>query len=515
MTLDEPDEAISQLEQRATILWRRLTVLNEQVAHFGAYVPPHIVLEQQATLRELNQIRAHLRQLRGGIAVPHSPYRGLLPFTEEDHAFFFGREHLIAELVDKVRHTPFLAVLGPSGSGKSSLVRAGLIPALKADAISGSAHWPIVTFKPGGRPFNALAAALTQLQGGSFVDMERVCTILQQRSDALLLVADSLCAGREGARCVVVVDQAEELWTLVPSVADQPAAFIDQQQRLFLDRLLSTTTAPDCPMLIVLVLRADFLHRALEHPDLPRLIGAHALMVGPMTATELQRAIVRPAELTDSAFESGLVKELIAQTLDRPGALPLLAHTLFELWAARPPDGSMTWATFQMLGGVAGGVAQRAETLLATDYAIEQHQELRAILLRLVQLGDDSTTTRRRVRLEDLVLHGHTALAVRALLKPLIDARLLMTSQDDQQQATIEIAHEALIQSWPSLQRWISCRAYGPTTASPIGRGSGRVGASRPRCEFPGAGGAVGTVRIVGTGIRPGHEPGRAILSRC
>src|SRR5262249_53260990 len=150
-------------------------------------------------------------------------------------------------------------------------------------------------------------------------------------------------------------------------------------------------------------LRADFLHRAAEHPELARAVGEHDVIVSPMTADELRMAIERPAEAAGARFEPGLIAELIKQTLDRPGALPLLEYTLLELWKSKRDDGWLTWAAFDKLGGVEGAVARRADAVLAEKYTPAQQEQLRAMLLRLVQPGQGAADTRRRVRLDDLV----------------------------------------------------------------------------------------------------------------
>jgi energy-coupling factor transporter ATP-binding protein EcfA2 len=329
----------------------------------------------------------------------------------------------------------FLAVIGPSGSGKSSLVRAGLIPALKAGAAPGSERWRYLTIKPGARPLDALAAGLARLAGdagdaaprhlGHAIELRRA---LAESEHGLLLAADLLGLGRDGSRLVLVVDQCEELWALAPSdpCAQQPYAA--EQRGPLIRALLAAAAAPDQPVLVVLTLRADFLHRAAEDGDLAGWIGAHDLIVGPMRRDELRAAIEKPAIAADGWLEPGLVDELIARVEGRAGALPLLAYTLLELWKARRADGALTWEAYRALGGVEGALAARADAIVAAHYTHEQQPRLRQLLVRLVQPDEGSTGVRRGVPLDDLVPAGGSADAIRALLQPLIDERLLVIS---------------------------------------------------------------------------------------
>src|SRR5215207_1269634 len=164
---DLPAEEIAQLEQRIGVLGQRLRLRETQIAGYGSLdVPPHIVLDKQEAERVLRQAQAELRRLRPGPTGASAPYLGLLTFHEQDADRFFGREALVADLVERAGRAPFLAVLGPSGSGKSSVVRAGLIPMLKGGALPGSEKWSYITLKPGTRPLDTLAAELTRLQGG-------------------------------------------------------------------------------------------------------------------------------------------------------------------------------------------------------------------------------------------------------------------------------------------------------------------------------------------------------------
>jgi hypothetical protein len=217
MESDASTENIIHLESLIATLRRRQRILEDQRAHYGdGAVPPHIPLELQDIARDLARCRANLRRLRPGVVADRNPYLGLLTFQEHDADRFFGRDALVADLVERAGRAPFLAVLGPSGSGKSSVVRAGLFPMLKGGALPGSGGWRYAVLRPGARPLDTLAAELARLQG----DPTRVidyAQILATSERAFLLLTEALLDRRTGQRLVLVVDQFEELWSLAPS----------------------------------------------------------------------------------------------------------------------------------------------------------------------------------------------------------------------------------------------------------------------------------------------------------
>ena len=210
-------EDIAHLEQLVATLTHRLHIIERQIAEYGLAVPPHMVLDKEQTRRELAQASGALRRARGNTLGEHAPYLGLATFHEHDAALFFGREALVAELIERIRDAPFLAVLGPSGSGKPSFVRAGLIPALKQGVAPNSERWCYITVKPGARPLDILAAALTTALGKDLTSALVLSRALAENERALLVAADLLLVARDGTRLVLVVDQAEELWTLTPT----------------------------------------------------------------------------------------------------------------------------------------------------------------------------------------------------------------------------------------------------------------------------------------------------------
>lgn len=293
------------------------------------------------------QFRAHMQRLLPPPDPQAVPYLGLQTFQAEHAGRFFGRERLVAELADRLAHTPFLAVLGASGSGKSSVVRAGLLPLLQVGGLPGSEQWQYVVMRPGAQPLDALVAALGAARGSTMSEALDLAARLAADDGALVLIARMFVP-----RLVLVVDQAEELWTLQPAQSEQRAAWQDQQQRPFLRLLLCALDLPDRPLLVILAMRADFLHRAMEEAAFVRALTEHMAPVSPMAAEELRAAIAMPARQAGGSFEPGLVEELIAETQGEGGGLPLLEYTLQELWARRRPDGLMTWASYRTLGGV-------------------------------------------------------------------------------------------------------------------------------------------------------------------
>jgi energy-coupling factor transporter ATP-binding protein EcfA2 len=403
--------------------------------------------------------RAALLAARRAANAP-SPYLGLQSFDEASAPLFFGRDALVAQLVARLKQHPFLAVLGPSGSGKSSVVRAGLVPALKGGALAGSARWlylPLV--RPGARPLDALAVALASAGDGGLGGALALRRELLADAAALRLAADMLLAADAvpGRRAVLVVDQFEELWTLAPNDSAARVAHEREQLVPFLDLLLTAASAPSTPLVIVIALRADFLHRAAEQRTLAQAIERSLALVGPLDADELRQAIEQPAVQAGGRFEPGLVAELVTEAQGQPGALPLLAYALRALWETRDADDTLTWAALRELGGVAGALAARAEALLHEQYAPQQQGALRRVLLRLVQPGEGTLDTRRRALLRDLVAEEDDEAALYALLRPLIDERLLTTGHDEASgAATVEVAHEALLRGWPTFARWVA-----------------------------------------------------------
>ncbi len=393
------------------------------------------------------------------VALPASvnPYKGLRAFEAADRREYFGWEALVKVLLDRLSLPPttnlkdfqpgkgrFLAVVGPSGCGKSSLVKAGLIPALWQNGFPGSERWFVVEMVPGARPVDELEVALIRVaadQGGN------VRTQLERDRDGLLR-ASELILPKDGSELVLVIDQFEELFTLVQDEADQA---------IFLDLLTAAVTDPRSRVRVVLTLRADFYDRPLHYPEFGQLIRDHMETVMPLSAQELEQAIVRPAEQVGVAYEPGLVSTIIDDTLYQPGALPLLQYALTELFEQL--DGQLlTHQAYQAIGGVTGALASRAEELYL-EQDRDGQEAIQQMFMRLVsvnQQGETLPDTRRRVPVSEML----SLTAGAELMDELIDIyaayRLLTLDHDpDSRQPIVEVAHEAILREWDRLQGWL------------------------------------------------------------
>jgi class 3 adenylate cyclase/WD40 repeat protein len=354
------------------------------------------------------------------------PYRGLTSFDVDDAEFFFGRERVVAEMVSQLAGSTLLGVVGASGSGKSSAVRAGLLPALAAGVLPGSADWPVAVMRPGEHPIRSLERALWSALPSDVTE--------RLGDDPLADLLDTL---GDGDRVVVVLDQFEEAFT----------ECLDEQERnQFLASIAGAAADPRASVSFVISIRADYYGRCSAEPTLARLLAANQLLVGPMTAEEYRRAITQPALRVGAVIEPELVDDLVAEVLGEPGALPLLSTTLLELWGRR--DGrTLRRSTYLGTGGVRGAVARLAEEVYGSFGESEQ-TTARAILLRLCGPGIGDTVVRRRVPLSQFDADHDES--VRHVLDVLADRRLLTLSD-----GSAEVAHEALLREWPRLQGWL------------------------------------------------------------
>jgi DNA-binding SARP family transcriptional activator/WD40 repeat protein len=376
----------------------------------------------------------------------YNPYKGLRPFLEADADDFFGRERSVDELVARLARegseARFIAVVGPSGSGKSSLVRAGLVPRLRAGAVAGSASWFVATMLPGADPFGELDAALRRIAVDPPADLAE-----QLGTDRFGIArAAKRFLPDDTAELLLVVDQFEELFTLVedPKLATR-----------FLDGLVAAVRDPHARLRVVTTLRADFYDRPLRHPGLGELLPAHQVTVTAMTPAELTAAITGPAARVGAAVEPGLAATIVADVGDHPAALPLLQYALAELFDIAEDD-ALTTAGYHEIGTVAGALARRADQVLA-ELPAEAHGAARQVFTRLVTLGEGTADTRRRTSRRELVTLGADAEVVERLIDRYGAARVLTFDRDpDTREPTVEIAHEALIGRWPRLAAWVA-----------------------------------------------------------
>jgi WD40 repeat protein/serine/threonine protein kinase/DNA-binding SARP family transcriptional activator len=373
-----------------------------------------------------------------------NPYKGLRPFLESDAADFFGREALVRELVARLSQqdaSRFLAVVGPSGSGKSSLVRAGLMPALRGGAVPGSDRWFLLEMRPGTHPFEELASALIRIAVHPPSDLvERL-----ERGDlGLVSVAEEMLP--PGSDLLLVIDQFEELFTLVDDV--------DVRER-FLGIVLPAATEPTSRVRIVCTLRADFYDRPLAYAGLAELMKSRTVTVTPLVPEELQRAVVGPAEGVGLRIDPALVAEIVADVATQPGALPLLQYALTELFDQR--EGStLTLDGYRRIGGVSGALSRRAEALYRRLTRSGQ-EATRQLFLRLITVGrEGGGDTRRRVLRSELTSLEVDVEALDAMIDTFGARRLLSLDRDPATRGpTVEVAHEALLTEWGRLRGWI------------------------------------------------------------
>ncbi|WP_068115629.1 WD40 repeat domain-containing serine/threonine protein kinase [Tropicimonas marinistellae] len=365
----------------------------------------------------------------GDIAAEGCPYQGLASFQPEHSDRFFGREQLVDELLQRMREQRVLVVGGPSGSGKSSVVRAGLVPAVRAGKIAGGSGWRIDLITPGRDALSELYFAL----GGSDSDVG-LDDFLQRPTLARRIAG----VGAQGEPRLLVIDQFEEIFTLNDSA----------ERNRFIDALAALADPADSAVRIVLVIRADFYAMCATLPRLTDWITRNQVLVGPMSNSELRRAITEPARMSGYYLERSLVDTIVDGAGKEPGALPLISHALVETWARRKGT-TLTLGGYQASGGVAGALSKTAEAIYETSFDDIEREAARRLLLSLVWPGEDSSDTRRILKRSELDA-ASDADVLRRVADVLTDARLLTV--DDR---TIQITHEALLRSWPRLRRWI------------------------------------------------------------
>jgi DNA-binding SARP family transcriptional activator/WD40 repeat protein len=367
------------------------------------------------------------------------PYMGLLPFEAEDHRLFFGRDDVVTAIVDRLALDRFVAVVGASGSGKSSLLRAGLVARLQrpGDA-ERQPPWITVVCTPTARPLAELAARVAP---ACDLDAAALLADLENDPRALdLALRRAAGPGPHGRRVALIVDQLEELYTQCRD---------DAARRRFLDALVDVAATPDGPASLVVAVRSDFFGHGAEHPGLARLLEAHALLLGPMDEGCVRAAIEGPAGVAGLALDPGLTDLVLRDVAGEPGALPLLSHALAEVWARREA-GTLTVAAYREIGGVGGAIARTAEAVFER-FDGEHRRVARDVFVRLVELGDGTEDTSRRLTVDELARNDpEQAARVGTVVDALVAARLVTTSD-----GSVEVAHEALIGQWPRLRGWL------------------------------------------------------------
>jgi KaiC/GvpD/RAD55 family RecA-like ATPase len=395
----------------------------------------------------------------GGVAVSVvpvgiCPYRGLHKFREEDSVFFFGREVFVERLMAGIFGRQLIAVVGASGSGKSSVVYAGLVPRLRQ--LRDQRVWEVVTAVPGDRPFANLAAAfaplLPDLSGMKSIDYLKEVTKLgdalenaQLRlRDLVATVVPAVGSRETSPRLLFIADQWEELYTTCRR---------EEVRRRYIDELLDASS--HAPLSVVLTVRGEFFGHTLQHRALADSLQGADILVAPMTRDEMARAITEPAKRVGLSFEPpALVDQILKDVGSEPGRLPLLQFVLRELWE-RGRGAALLQDDYQEMGGVEGAMARRANEVFEALKPAEQ-LAVQGVFEHLVQsvetgeAGFEVRDLRQRARLDDF---GESE---RQVVARLADARLLVTSRDPvTREATVEVAHEALINNWKRLRAWV------------------------------------------------------------
>lgn len=310
---------------------------------------------------------------------------------------------------------------GPSGSGKSSLVRAGLLPALTHGALPDSDTWVTTVVVPGAEPLEALARALESVVGPDTIDLADALTRLRDDPTEMRRLTRQVLASRgaaPSARLLVLVDQAEELFTVCPDAG---------ARQQFVRALLDAARGPTAPMRVVLTLRADFYADAAALPELADLLSTSQYVLPPLDGDGLEAAIIGPARLVGATLEDGLVGRILGDVVGEPGFLPLLQHALLELWERRA-DHVLTQSSYDDIGGVPGALTNRAEVVFRALSPGEQ-AVARRLLLRGVQPGLGTGDARRRVLLTELE-HADGQGEVEEVVDRFVDARLLTGAAD-------------------------------------------------------------------------------------
>jgi hypothetical protein len=421
------------------------------------------------------------------------PYVGLAPFTETHGEYFFGRAALVQQLLERVRSQNFCAVIGASSSGKTSLLRAGLIYQLRqGQAIAGSTTWPLRYLSPGQRPLRNLAAAFVSPTADNIeraAQLNRAETLLRESDQGLAqLIAATLMPPAAGNRFWLIIDQFEELF----APCHNPQGMAERRQ--FVNSLLTALSDPDVPLGIVIGLRADAMDGLLAYPELLSLLEDRMLLVTSLPYEQLRAGVIQPAEKIGVQVDPLLLHHLMLDLTGAPGELALMQQTLVELWQRRGASAfwggreQLTLAAYVDLGGVKNILTNRATTVYESLSAPEQVAAQR-ILLALCELGEGCEDNKRRASKTELINDAFPEALISNTLEKLVKARLVVvdqaaatglpptgvvwqTGQPESVELqwwwvqngpvsattteTIEIAHRSLIQDWHLLRQWVS-----------------------------------------------------------
>jgi WD40 repeat protein len=373
------------------------------------------------------------------------PYKGLEVFEEEDADLFFGRERLVADLLSRVKESRTVFITGPSGSGKSSLVRAGLLHALKKGAVEGSERWLYETMKPGREPLKDLALAFSRLKSPELANYFQA-----HAAEASVLhdCAESVLSAREDQRFVLFVDQFEEVFTQVSQ----------QEERLrFLEMLSYAGTLPEGRVMVLFAMRSDFVSNCATYPALNELLSQQFRQIGAMQPEELVSAIALPAKHVGLPIEDELIARIINDMKGEPGALPLMQFALKDLFDAQMAKGgvvALTLEDYLRHGGIHKSLERHADSSFARLNPHEQ-QLARSIFTGLIEIGRGTSDTRRIALFDELVPVDASSQEVETIVGKLADARLIITDEQAGKD-TVTISHEKLIDAWPWLKKLVN-----------------------------------------------------------
>lgn len=388
-------------------------------------------------------------------AIPPNPYQGLFAFRETESHFFFGREEVVKVLTERVANNSLQTIVGASGSGKSSVVFAGLVPEFR------KREWRIQDFRPGRNPYRNLARALLKLQGKEnpdSTDISKLGNSLEQGETKLLDVLEDTLEHKPNATLLLIVDQFEELFTISEANLSEVTTTQDKDSSVettrafdpkpFIDQLLEGTRQNHQRFHLLLTLRADFMGRASSHRAFADALNHESTLytLGPMNSQELQAATEKPAEKQGVMLEEGLSERILQEVARQEGSLPLLEFALSELWL-RQDNGILTHRAYDSIGGVEGALARHAD---AAYNSLKSDEQLLAqrVFLQLVYPGEGQEDTRRVASYQELK-------GVWSVVNTLATKRLLVTDESEGQQ-TAEVIHEALIRRWGKLREWMN-----------------------------------------------------------
>lgn len=397
-------------------------------------------IEEQVLLHDARLVPSALREVATNNTA--NPFKGLQPFSEADATVFFGRDRIVSDIVRRLADDANLVTLvGASGSGKSSVLRAGLIPALRKGSVQGSERWLVAQMTPGSRPFVELEAALLK---ATIDPPDSLRELLDDPESGMLSACLRLLPGKSD-HLFVLIDQFEELFTLVAS---------DELRNRFIRNLEVVLDDPHRRIVVALALRADFYDQPLSYPRFATAMGNSVINVVPMLPNELEVAAEGPAAAAGIILEPALLVRLLNDVAGQRGALPLFQYALTEMFDQRTST-VLTSDMYDATGGVKAALARRAEQLYLALEPPEQ-DAAKQLFLRLVSIAESGAWVRRRVTASEILSIAADNVALQTLLESFGSHRLLTFDRDvESGSPSVEVAHEALLREWPRLHEWI------------------------------------------------------------